>query len=102
MDTMLPGLDVRQEALLKRIVGSARAAADPDDSFVAVRVGLAGGLIYHPGSRPIAVDDLRDLQLLAERAYLALTRTRSGARLFAVTALGFEHCDRCEAERRRP
>ena len=101
MDTMVPGLDLRQEALLERIVASARGAADPEDSFVAVRVGLAGGLIYRPGSRPITVDDMRDLQALAERGYLALTRTPSGARLFVVTTLGVEHSDRGDAERRR-
>ena len=98
MDTMLPGLNLDQEALLERLVGAARDAADPADRFVAVRVGLAGALIYHPGARPIAMDDMGDLQALAERGFLTLTRAPSGARLFSVTTLGFEHSRRREGD----
>ena len=94
MGTTVPGLDARQETLLERIVRAAGTTDDADDAFVAVRVGLAGGLIYHPGSRPITVEDLRDLQSLAERGYLTLTRAPSGARLFVVTTLGREQCGR--------
>lgn len=79
----------RRRALLERLVEAARSApAGPWERFTAVRVGLAGVVIYRPGIEPITAADMADLDALAADGSLELTKTPSGARLFEVTALG--------------
>lgn len=105
-DTRNPDPQGRRRALLYRLVTAAReSTTSPWERFTAVRVGLAGVVIYRPGVAPITGAEMADLDALAEQGYLDLTRTPSGARLFDVTHQGFVYSDelqKAEASDRAP
>lgn len=94
MSTTRSRLRASQEHLLAQLVEAVRAVVThPWEHFVAVRVGLAGIVIYHPSTDPITAEDMADLDALAELELIDLTRTPSGARIFDLTRRAFEHYD---------
>lgn len=85
-------LTPEQDDLLERLVAIAQDVTPRTwEAFVALRTGLTGATVFHPRARPLPINDLADVDALAEAGFIDLTRTPSGARVFRITRNGYSY-----------